>query len=55
MDLFLELSFSTNVGDQHGQMNFQNFEKWTLEKLIPNLPPNCTIGMGNAPYHTKKS
>lgn len=45
---------STTVGDYHGQMNFQNFEKWTLEKLIPSLPPNSVICMDNAPYHTKK-
>ena len=46
---------SITVGDYHGQMNFQNFEKWTLEKLIPNLPPNYIICTNSAPYHTKKN
>jgi hypothetical protein len=38
-------------GDYHGQMNAANFEKWAVEKLIPNLPAQSVIGLDNAPYH----
>lgn len=43
---------STKSGDYHGQMNYENFEKWVLEKLLPNLQPNSVVCMDNAPYHT---
>jgi hypothetical protein len=38
-------------GDNHGQMNAANFEKWAVEKLIPNLPAQPVIVLDNAPYH----
>lgn len=38
-------------GDYHGQMNSENFEKWLLEKLIPNLPEKSVVVLDNAPYH----
>lgn len=38
-------------GDYHHQMNATNFEKWLLEKLIPNLRPNSVLIVDNAPYH----
>ncbi|XP_063215599.1 uncharacterized protein LOC134527137 [Bacillus rossius redtenbacheri] len=41
-------------GDYHGQMNAENFEKWLVEKVIPNLPPASVIVMDNAPYHSKQ-
>ncbi|KFM66604.1 hypothetical protein X975_20146, partial [Stegodyphus mimosarum] len=34
-------------------MNYGNFEKWVLEKLLPNLRPESVVCMDNAPYHTK--
>ncbi|XP_035228504.1 uncharacterized protein LOC118200648 [Stegodyphus dumicola] len=33
-------------------MNSTVFEKWTSEKLIPNLPPNAVVILDNAIYHT---
>jgi hypothetical protein len=33
----------SNTEDYHSQMNFQNYEKWLREKLIPNLPPNLSL------------
>jgi transposase len=42
---------NSNTGDYHSQMNFQNYEKWLREKLIPNLPPNSVIVIDIAPYH----
>jgi transposase len=42
---------NSNTGDYHSQMNFQNYEKWLREKLIPNLPPNSVVVIDNAPYH----
>lgn len=39
------------TGDYHGQMNFDLFKKWFLEKLLPNIPSNSIIVMDNAPYH----
>ncbi|XP_035218015.1 uncharacterized protein LOC118191329 [Stegodyphus dumicola] len=44
---------SAQSGDYHGQMNYGNFEKWVLEKLLPNLRPQSVVCMDNAPYHTK--
>ena len=41
------------TGDYHGQMNYDNFEKWLRMKLIPNIPPKSVICMDNAAYHTK--
>jgi hypothetical protein len=39
------------VGHCNGQMNAANFEKWTVEKLIPSLPAQSVIVLDNAPYH----
>ncbi|MCJ7600546.1 MAG: transposase [Desulfobulbaceae bacterium] len=39
------------TGDYHGQMNWELFEKWFTEMLLPNIPANSLIVMGNAPYH----
>jgi hypothetical protein len=38
------------TGDYHGQMNSANFEKWVVEKLVPNLTPHAVIVLDNAPY-----
>lgn len=38
-------------GDYHGDMNFNNYEKWIRGKLIPNIPENSVIVIDNAPYH----
>lgn len=43
------------TGDYHGQMNFEIFKKWFIEKLIPNIPENSNIIMDNAPYHNTLS
>lgn len=47
------LVFKSNqtTGDYHHDMNNMNFEKWLVDKLIPNLPPNSVLVMDNAPYH----
>lgn len=39
------------TGDYHGQMNFDLFKKWFIEKLLPNIPSNSIIVLDNAPYH----
>jgi hypothetical protein len=39
----------SSTGDYHGQMNSANFEKWVVEKLVPNLPPHALIVLDNAP------
>lgn len=39
------------TGDYHDDMNFQNYEKWISEKLIPNLPEKSVLVIDNAPYH----
>lgn len=51
-DAELVYKASTKSGDYHGQMNYENFKKWVLEKLLPNLQPNSVVCMDNAPYHT---
>lgn len=42
----------SKTGDYHHDMNFVNFNKWTKEKLLPNLPPRSVIVMDNAAYHS---
>lgn len=37
--------------DYHDHMNFNNYEKWVKEKLLPNLPPRSVVVIDNAPYH----
>jgi transposase len=39
------------TGDYHGQMNGEIFNKWFIDKLLPNIPPNSIIIMDNASYH----
>jgi hypothetical protein len=42
----------SSTEDYHGEMNTANFEKWAVEKLIPNLPAQSVIVLDNAPYHS---
>lgn len=39
------------TGDYHGQMNWENFSKWFLFQLIPNIEPGSMIILDNARYH----
>lgn len=39
------------TGDYHGQMNWDLFQKWFVEQLLPNIPSQSIIVMDNAPYH----
>jgi transposase len=39
------------TGDYHGQMNGNLFQKWFVEKLLPNIPKASLIVMDNASYH----
>jgi hypothetical protein len=41
----------TASGDNHGQMNADNFEKWLNEIEIPKLPPASVLVVDNEPYH----
>jgi len=38
-------------GDYHGSMNEDNFTKWFMNQLLPNIPDNAIIIRDNAPYH----
>jgi transposase len=38
------------TGDYHGQMNGDLFQKWFVEKLVPNIPKASLIVMDNATY-----
>ncbi|XP_055944327.1 uncharacterized protein LOC129975298 [Argiope bruennichi] len=51
MDALLVYKASTKRGLSR-QMNYKNFKKWGLEKLLPNLQPNSVVRMDNASYHT---
>jgi transposase len=48
-----ELAFQAKkrTGDYHGQMNWENFSRWFLTQLLPNIPANSLIIMDNAKYH----
>lgn len=50
-DAKLVFKSTTKTGDYHGQMNWELFEKWFTEMIIPNIPANSLIVMDNAPYH----
>lgn len=39
------------TGDYHDDMNYENYERWVKEKLIPNLPSNSVVVIDNASYH----
>jgi len=39
------------TGDYHDQMNWDNFSKWFIHQLLPNIPKNSLIVMDNASYH----
>ena len=36
------------------EMNHQIFENWFQNKLIPNIPPDSSIVMDNASYHSRR-
>lgn len=38
-------------GDYHGSMDENNFTKWFIVQVLPNIPDNAVIIMDNAPYH----
>ena len=38
------------AGDDHGQMNATNFEKWGAKKITFNFPPQPVIILDNSPY-----
>ena len=42
-------------GDYHDEMNGENFKKWFMEMLLPNIPPNAIIVIDNAPYHSMQT
>ena len=41
----------SGTGDYHGQMDYNNFSKWFIDQLLPNIPPQSLIIMDNAKYH----
>lgn len=42
-------------GDHHDSlMNYDIYEKWMQNQLIPNLPANSVVAFGNASYHIKQ-
>jgi hypothetical protein len=43
------------TGDYHDDMNGDNYSRWVITQLIPNLPPNSVVVIDNAPYHNKQS
>ncbi|XP_072930356.1 uncharacterized protein [Epargyreus clarus] len=43
---------NTKSGDYHDEMNNDNFKRWTIKKLLPNLHKHTLIVMDNAPYHS---
>jgi len=43
------------TGDYHGQVNAELFQKWFIEMLLPNIPPNSIIILDNAAYHNTLS
>lgn len=48
----LVFSTKSKMADYHHNMNSQNFNKWLVQKLIPNLGKPSVVVMDNASYHT---
>lgn len=42
------------TGDYQDNMNSINYERWLRTQLIPNLPNNSAVIVGNATYHNKQ-
>ena len=42
---------NSNSGDYHSEMNFNNFNQWLIERLIPNLKSKSVVVLDNASYH----
>jgi hypothetical protein len=47
----LVLQAKRHTGDDHGQMDFENFRRWFRDGLLPHIPAASLIVMENAPYH----
>jgi len=50
-DAKLVFQAKRKTGDYHDQMNWDNFSKWFIHQLLPNIPKNSLIVMDNASYH----
>lgn len=50
---FLTYKSTDTTGDYHKEMNNDNYEKWLVNQLIPNIPSNSVLVIDNAPYHNK--
>lgn len=48
---YLRFISHRKTGDYHGDMDFNNYEQWLKERLIPNLSPHSVLVIDNAPYH----
>lgn len=50
----LTFKAGSKSGDYHDNMNYENYEKWLKNQLIPNIPPNSVVVVDNASYHNKQ-
>lgn len=50
---FLTYKSTDTTGDYHNEMNNDNYEKWLVNQLIPNIPSDSVLVIDNAPYHNK--
>ncbi|KAJ0178247.1 hypothetical protein K1T71_006070 [Dendrolimus kikuchii] len=50
----LMFKVDTKIGDYHDQMNSENFTKWLIGKLVPNIPPNSIIADKTPNMSSKK-
>jgi transposase len=46
-------NITKSSADYHEDMTADLFEKWFVEQLLPNIPPNSVIVMDNASYHSR--
>lgn len=54
-DSLVVFDAQNSKGDYHGNFDSALYQKWFMEKLIPNLPsPGCVIVMDSASYHLMK-
>lgn len=45
----IQVQKAGSTRDYHGQISSANFEKWRVEKLVPNIPPHVVIVLNNTP------
>lgn len=50
----LTLKVNSKSDTNHDFINFETYENWLLMQLVPNIPNNSVVVVGNASHHNKQ-